>query len=87
MHDIGCAGSNDGQFCLPAGLVIDNYDQLIVCDENNGRLQLFSLSGKFLNKLQGHYFRNSSPRYAAVNNNSNLFVIDFSLRNCIHIFH
>ena len=87
LHDIGCAGSNDGQFCLPAGLVIDKHDQLIVCDENNGRLQLFSLSGKFLNKLQGHYFRNSSPRYAAVNNNYNLFVIDFSLRNCIHIFH
>ncbi|XP_044163994.1 E3 ubiquitin-protein ligase TRIM71-like [Acropora millepora] len=87
LHDIGCAGSNDGQFCLPAGLIIDKYDQLIVCDENNGRLQLFSLSGKFLNKLQGHYFRNSSPRYAAVNNSNKLFVIDFSLRNCIHIFH
>jgi len=33
IHDIGCEGSNDGQFQCPVGLVIDKYNQLIVCDK------------------------------------------------------
>ena len=74
IQDIGCGGSNDGQFNYPVGLVIDKYNQLIVCDVNNQRLQLFTLSGKFLRKLQGGYLKNNRPRYAALNNNGNLIV-------------
>ena len=85
LHDIGCKGSNDGQFDCPFGLVIDKYNRLIVCDKKNQRLQLFTLSGKFLSKLQGEYFNNNPPYYAALNNNGNLFVAD-SLGNCIFVF-
>ena len=85
LHDIGCKGSNDGQFDCPVGLVIDNCNRLIVCDVKNDRLQLFTLSGKFLSKLQGRYFKNNNPAFAAINNNDkNLFVAGWS---SIYVFH
>jgi len=74
LHNIGCEGSNDGQFNCPRGLVIDKYDQLIVCDLNNRRLQLFTLSGKFLSKIEGEYFNKSNIFCAAINSDSNLYV-------------
>ncbi|XP_044164212.1 E3 ubiquitin-protein ligase TRIM71-like [Acropora millepora] len=74
IHDIGCKGSSDGQFDCPRGLVFDKYNQLIVCDVNNQRLQLFTLSGKFLRTLQGEYFDINGPWYAALNKNGNLIV-------------
>ena len=79
---------NDGQFDCPHGLVIDRYNQLIVCDLNNQRLQFFSLSGTFLSKLQGEYFDNSTfkPRFAAISNDDNLFVADPHI-HCIFVFH
>ena len=86
LHDIGCKGFNDGQFDYPHGLVIDKNNQLIVCDRNNHRLQLFTLNGEFLSKLQGEYFNNSKPRYVFLNNDDNLFVVD-SWGDCIFVFH
>ena len=86
LHDIGCEGSNDGQFCYPVGIVIDKYNQLIVCDVNNQRLQLFTISGKFLSKLQGGDLNPWNPRYAATNNNGNLCVAE-SRRGIISIFY
>ncbi|XP_074612449.1 E3 ubiquitin-protein ligase TRIM45-like isoform X1 [Acropora palmata] len=84
LRDIGCKGSNDGQFDRPRGLVIDKYNRLIVCDVNNRRLQLFSLSGKFLGKLEGEYFENVKPSHAGINNNGNLFVA--GSWSCISVF-
>ena len=82
LHEIGCEGSNDGQFDCPIGLVIDKYNQLVVCDVNNGRLQLFTLRGKFLSKLSDEYF---SPHYVSINNHDNsLFVADL---DNVHIFY
>ena len=87
IHDIGCEGSNDGQFVHPVGLVIDKYNRLIVCDADNRRLQLFTLSGKFLSKLCGEAVNNGSPWYAAMNNTDNsLFVTDFNTRN-VYVFY
>ena len=84
LYDIGCGGSSDGQFGYPVGLVIDRYNRLIVCDVNNQRLQLFNLSGRFLSKLQGNYFKKEKPWYAASNNNGNLVV---AVGNSILVFH
>ena len=79
LHDIGCKGSDDGQFDCPVGLVIDKCNRLIVCDVKNERLQLFTLSGKFLSKLQGTCFKNNNPGFAAINNNDkSLFVAGWS---------
>ncbi|XP_015779086.1 PREDICTED: E3 ubiquitin-protein ligase TRIM71-like [Acropora digitifera] len=88
IHDIGCEGSNDGQFQCPVGLVIDKYNQLIVCDINNPRLQLFTLWGKFLSKLQGEWLNMSKlrPRHVAISLNGTLFVSSFR-GNCIYVFH
>ena len=35
QYDIGCEGSGDGQLRFPFGLVIDKFNQLIVCDTGN----------------------------------------------------
>ena len=85
LYDIGCLGNNDGQFDNPRGLVIDKYNQLVVCDVNNRRLQFFTLKGKFLSKLRAEYCNNGGPHYVAINNNdNNLLVADFCN---VHIFH
>ena len=84
LHDIGSKGSNDGQLNYPVGLVIDKCNQLIVCDVVNRRLQFFTLSGKFLRRVQGEYFNNNKPWYAAVNNNGNLTVAGQS-GNCVFV--
>ena len=86
LHDLGCEGSSGGQFCYPFGIIVDKYNQLIVCDVNNQRLQLFTISGKFLSKLQGEHLNTFNPRYAAINNNGNLCVAD-SWRGVISVFH
>ncbi|XP_068689634.1 E3 ubiquitin-protein ligase TRIM71-like [Montipora foliosa] len=77
LHDIGCGGSNDGQFDGPFGLVIDKYNRLIVCDARNRRLQLFTLSGTFLSKIDRKYFKNGIlPFCVAINSGGNLIVGD-----------
>ena len=80
IHDIGCKGSSDGQFHCPRGLVIDKYNQLIVCDANNLRLQIFTLRGKFLSKCLNF----PRPAYSASNNNGDLFLTS-RLLECISV--
>ena len=82
IHDIGCEGSSDGQFNYPVGLVIDKYNQLIVCDADNERLQIFTLTGNFLNKCRTFL----GPTHSASNNNGNLF-ITFSIGGHISVLH
>ncbi|XP_068727049.1 E3 ubiquitin-protein ligase TRIM71-like [Montipora capricornis] len=86
LHDIGCKGSNDGQFDNPIGLIIDKYNRLIVCDSGNHRLQLLTPGGKFLSKIDGQYFKNAFPSCVAINSGGSLIVGDFS-NNCISVFH
>ncbi|XP_068675471.1 tripartite motif-containing protein 2-like [Montipora foliosa] len=86
LLDIGCKGSNDGQFFGCRGLVIDKYNRLIVCDTSNHRLQLFTRSGKFLSKIDGHYFKNGFPIHVAINSGGSLIVGDH-LNNRISVFH
>ena len=86
LHDIGSKGSGDGQFSKPVGLVIDKFNRLIVCDEGNRRLQLFTLDGKYITQITGIFFWNGSPRYAVISNTGYLFVTDNG-RDCVHVFH
>ena len=85
INDIGCKGSSDGQVNYPVGLVIDKCNQLIVCDVNNRRLQHFTLSGKFLRKLQGEYLSNNNPWYAALNNNNGNLIVAGLFESCIFV--
>ncbi|XP_068726672.1 E3 ubiquitin-protein ligase TRIM71-like [Montipora capricornis] len=86
LHDIGCEGCNDGQFDGPDGLVIDKYNRLIVCDARNHRLQLFTLDGQFLSKIDGQYFENGFPIYVAINSGGSLIVADLG-NGRISVFH
>ena len=87
LHDIGCEGSGDGQLKFPTGLVIDKFNQLIVCDVGNIRLQVFTLDGKFVTEITGQCFDIHSRLYSvAVNKNGNVLVNDFG-KNCINVFH
>ncbi|XP_068675730.1 E3 ubiquitin-protein ligase TRIM71-like [Montipora foliosa] len=77
LHDIGFEGSNDGQFNGPLGLIIDKYNRLIVCDTLNRRLQLFTLSGTFLSKIDGKYFKiGIRPSSVAINSGGSLIVAE-----------
>ncbi|XP_068726642.1 E3 ubiquitin-protein ligase TRIM71-like [Montipora capricornis] len=86
LHDIGCKGSNDGQFKGPGALVIDKYNRLIVCDEGNHRLQLFTLSCTFLSKIDRQYFKNGFPRYVGINSGGSLVEADI-LNSRISVFY
>ena len=57
LHDIGCEGSNDGQFDCPVGLVIDKYNQLVVCDVNNGRIAILHPERQVFEQIVGRMFQ------------------------------
>lgn len=48
VHQWGTPGNGPGQFRLPHGITIDKDNILYVADRENGRVQRFDLSGKFL---------------------------------------
>ena len=50
LHKFGKQGNQDGQFNYPRGLLIDSSNNLLVCDEDNNRVQQFSLDGRFTGK-------------------------------------
>ena len=47
LYKFGEKGNGDGQMNFPLGLCVDKYDNLLVCDLGNGRIQQFSLEGTF----------------------------------------
>ena len=69
----------------PVGLEVDRFDNLVVCDCDNARLQIFSLDGKFLNSVKGQHDGLSEPYSIAVSSASQLFVTDYS-KQCVHVF-
>ena len=82
LYDIGSEGSGDGQLNKPDGLTIDKFNNLIVCDKGNSRLQVFSLDGKFVNKVSEGM---DSPHSVAVTEDGNVLVCDPD-KHCIHVF-
>ena len=86
QYDIGCKGSGDGQLKFPIGLVIDKFNQLIVCDRGNFKLEIFTLDGKSLTKITGEHFVANRLFNVAVNKNGNVLVIDRK-KNCINVYH
>ena len=86
LYDIGSKGSGDGQFSYPIGLAIDKFNRLIVCDEANNRLQLFTLDGKYVAKVAGSFFCHNSQLFGcAVSNTGHLFVTNHN-KHCIYVF-
>lgn len=82
LYDIGSYGCGESQLNSPAGLAVDAYNQLIVCDSGNGRVQVFSLTGKFLYTMQGSVPRTAcalqKPWFVAVSSDNEILISDVS---------
>ena len=83
LYDIGSEGSGNGQLCHPIGLAIDKFNNLIVCDIGNRRVQVFSLDGKFVSTIGQFSFK---PTCVAVSSNGEIFLTGFET-NSVHVFH
>jgi hypothetical protein len=44
----GALGTADGQFSIPHSIAIDSKDRIYVADRNNARVQIYNMSGEFL---------------------------------------
>ena len=85
LYNIGSEGSGDGQLGSPAGLAVDSFGRLIVCDCNNKRLQVFTLDGKFVTKIEPQRNGLGWPCSVAVSNDGQLFVTDV-VKHCAFVF-
>ncbi len=86
LYNIGSEGSGDGQLKKPAGLAINRFNNLIVCDNGNRRLQFFTLDGKFVTKIEQHFIKDGSALFfVAVSNDGHVFVTD-AAKKCVHVF-
>ena len=84
LHDIGCDGSV--QLGSPAGLTMDKYNNLLVCDTEGKKVHVFTLEGIFVNTFDGKPTGSNEPCCLAVSNTGLVYVIDISLDNSIHVF-
>ncbi len=51
VREWGSAGTGPGQFHLPHSIVVDENNVLYVADRENGRIEKFTLDGKFLGEI------------------------------------
>ena len=53
LHKFGDEGSGQGQFMYPCGVVVDSKNRVIVSDEDNNKVQVFSQDGDWLLTIDG----------------------------------
>ena len=83
LYDIGTEGR--GTLYCPAGLAVDKFNNLVVCDTENCNLQIFKLEGKFVNSIKGDATELKEPWTVTVSNSGKLFITDIG-KHCVHIF-
>ena len=85
LYNIGSKGSGDGQLHCPTRLAIDKFNNLIVCDKNNSRLQFFTLGGKFVNSTLTRQFNRPC---AIATSNSGYVIVTYDVKNAhVKVFH
>ena len=84
-YDIGSEGSDDGQLSYPAGLAIDKFNNLIVCDFAFGRPHVFTLDGQFLNTISGTLTKRHHSRAVAVSKTGRVYITD-PVKCCVYMF-
>ncbi|KAL9967791.1 hypothetical protein ACROYT_G026085 [Oculina patagonica] len=85
LYDIGKEGP--GKLISPIGLAVDKFNNLIVCDNHNSRVQVFTLDGKFVNSIIGSPDRQLGlPWAVAVSATGQLFITDIG-KHCVFVFH
>lgn len=80
MYKFGKPGKKDGEFNGPTCLSVSKAGQLIVCDSQNFRVQIFEMSGKFVATFGCHGNREGMfnvPVSAAVLSDGKIAVSDF----------
>ena len=70
LYDIGAEEDNNEKLNAPLGLAVDKFNNLIVCDSNAGRLQVFTLEGRYLTTITGF----ESPQFVAVSKDGHLYI-------------
>ena len=50
LSKFGKQGNEDGQFSWPRGMLLESFNNLLVCDSDNNRVQQFSLDGSYTGK-------------------------------------
>ena len=84
LYNIGTHGFGDGQLHNPVGLAVDSFSNLVVCDPGNRRLQIFTLDGKLVSKIQSHHTGLGFPYSVAVSPTGKLCVTDVE-KHCVHV--
>ena len=86
LYDIGNEKPGNGHLSKPLGLAIDRFNNLVVCDGDDSDLKVYTLDGKFVNRIDPIF---TSPKYRCSvtlsNSGSSLLVAD-SAKDCVFIF-
>lgn len=82
LYKFGEGGERDGQFKGPFGLCADRAGKLLVCDQFNGRVQQFTLEGRFTGKCAIGALR--TPWGMTTTEDGRILVTDYMARK-IHI--
>lgn len=86
----GSTGTEDGEFCLPSGIVVDADGNMYIADGGNDRIQKISSEGNFITKWEcmnlgpyscnfssGGHSKSWSPNSTVLNvHGENVYVID-----------
>ena len=84
LYKIGEEGEADGQFLSPWGICVKKYgdhQNLLVCDRGNGRIQQFTMEGRFIGKTVEKL---GDPKAIATTLDGRILVCDYKDKK-IHI--
>ena len=87
MFSVGREGAGLGEFKNPRGVALSNKNELLVCDRDNHRIQVFSSKLEHircidLKNLDQHLAKPTHPNDLAFDSSGNMLVTDFA-NNCV----
>ena len=90
ISSVGRKGAGIGEFKNPRGVALGNRNELLVCDRDNHRIQVFNSNLEYvrcidLKNLDQHLVKPSQPNDIAFDSSGNMFVTDYA-NDCILAF-
>ena len=90
ISSVGREGAAMGEFKNPRGVALSNRNEVLVCDRDNHRIQVFSSKLEHircidLKNLDQHLAKASQPNDIAFDASGNIYVTDYA-NNCILYF-
>jgi len=82
LYDIGAQRDTNEKLDAPLGLAIEKFNNLIVCDSNAGRLQVFTPKGRYVTTITG----SESPQFVAVSKDGHFYVVE-KRKECVHVLY